>query len=412
MKAATGRTKTRLAADPERGPIITQIFRWRVTGELGIPTIRARLNADPDSYPPPHPERGWTTTGLYEILANPKYTGHQVLGRTHILGPGKKVPVPPEQWIWSAQPTHPALIDKATWDQAQKIGAERGNVQDTEQPRTRPGRRYTYRGRLWCKICKRRMRGVTRTSTTTKKPTAYTYYLCPHDPGHKAHVAAYPDHPNVMISEKTLLAATASFFAQYVFGPDRATMLKAQLPADAEQETARRAAQAKRLDKQFAKNELAQQALISELETPADPDDPAALALRERIRARYRELHSEQKALEAQRDRLDVATTAVSDPALLDALPILGDILTDAPAGLAEDLFDAFHVQAVYSKAHQQITIRATITDTTPDAVTRLLADPRRTPATMREHAFEDTAPASSYSIRDQRVPAKGSMRT
>ena len=201
-----------------------------------MPTIRARLNADPATYPPPDPKRGWTHAGIYKILANPKYTGYQVLGRTHITGPGRRVEVPPDQWIWSREPTHPALVDKTTWDLAQHIGALRGNVQDAEQPKTRPGRRYRYRGRLWCKICKRRMRGVTRTSTTTRKPTAYTYYLCPHDPGHKAHVTAYPDHPNVMISEKTLLAATASFFAQYVFGPDRATMLQAQLPADTAQE--------------------------------------------------------------------------------------------------------------------------------------------------------------------------------
>ena len=31
-----------------------------------------------------------------------------------------------------------------------------------------------------------------------------------------------------MISEKALMTATASFFSQYVFGPDRAAMLKAQ----------------------------------------------------------------------------------------------------------------------------------------------------------------------------------------
>jgi DNA invertase Pin-like site-specific DNA recombinase len=412
MKAAAGRTKTRLAADPLRGPIITLIFEWRVRDQLGVPTIRTRLNADPAAYPAPDPDRGWTHAGIYKILANPKYTGYQVLGRTHITGPGKKIPVPPDQWIWSREPTHPALVSKQMWDMAQHIGAVRGNVQDAEQPKTRPGRRYAYRGRLWCKICKRRMRGVTRTSTTTAKPTRYTYYLCPHDPGHKAHVAAYPNHPNVMISEKTLMAATASFFAQYVFGPDRGAMLKAQLPADAAQQAARRAVQAKRLDQQLAKVELAQQALITELETPADPGDPAATALRERIRARYRELHGEQKALEAQRDHLDTPATQASDPALLDALPILGDILTGASAGLAERLFEDFRVQAVYSKAHQQVTISATITDATPQAVARLLADHRITPATMRERDIENTAPAWSYSPSDQRVPAKGSMRT
>jgi hypothetical protein len=93
MKAAAGRTKTRLAVDPARGPIITTIYRWRVTGQLGVPTIRARLNADPGAYPPPDPDRGWTLPGLYKILANPKYTGSQVLGRTHITGPTRRAAV-------------------------------------------------------------------------------------------------------------------------------------------------------------------------------------------------------------------------------------------------------------------------------------------------------------------------------
>jgi len=407
MKAATGRTKTRLAVDPVRGPIITQIYRWRVTDQLGVPTIRARLNADPAAYPPPDPVKGWTLAGLYKILANPKYTGYQVLGRTHITGPTRRVEVPPEQWIWSREATHPALVSKDMWDAAQRISAARGNVQDAEQPKTRTGRRYRYRGRLWCKICKRRMRGVTRTTPHAPKPASYTYYQCPHDPAARAHAAAYPDHPNVMISEKALMAATAGFFTQYVFGPNRAAMLKAQLPADAKQEAARRAQLAKRLDQQLAKNEAAQQALITGLEFPADPGDPAAAALRERIRARYRELHTEQKTLEAQRDQLDTVTTEVQDPALLDTLPILGDILTGAPAGLAEQLFEAFHLQAVFSKEHRQVTIRVTITDATPDAVARLRADTRVTLDKQRERDFEEGSSSWSYSSDDQRAPAK-----
>jgi site-specific DNA recombinase len=230
---------------------------------------------------------------------------------------------------------------------------------------------------------------------------------CPHDPAAPAQTAAYPIHPNVMISEKALMAATASFFTDYVFGPDRAAMLKAQLPADAKQEAARRAAQARRLDQQLAKIETAQQALITELETPADP---AAAALRERIRTRYRELHTEQKTLEAQRDQLDTPTQ-VHDRALLDALPILGDIFTGAPAGLAEQLFEAFHLQAVFSKEHRQVTIRVTITDATPDAVTRLLADNRVTLAKQQEHDFEEVSPPWSYSSHDQRARAKLPLR-
>ncbi len=160
------------------------------------------------------------------------------------------------------------------------------------------------------------------------------YYRCPHDPGHRAHVAAYPDHPYVSVREDVLMAGRASFFAQYVFGPDRATMLKTQLPAYATAEAAQRATRAKRLDKRLDQIETAQQALVTELETPADPGDPAAQALRERIRARYRELHTERAMLETQRDQLDTATTEVNDPTLLYKLPILGDILTGAPARL------------------------------------------------------------------------------
>ena len=63
VKASQGRTKTRLALDPERAPVVEQIFTWRVIDKLGMPTIAARLNADPARYPAPdrerldHPER-------------------------------------------------------------------------------------------------------------------------------------------------------------------------------------------------------------------------------------------------------------------------------------------------------------------------------------------------------------------
>ena len=40
----------------------------------------ARLAADPISYPPPGPA-GWSLALVDEILSNPKYTGHQVMGR-------------------------------------------------------------------------------------------------------------------------------------------------------------------------------------------------------------------------------------------------------------------------------------------------------------------------------------------
>ena len=80
IKFAEGRTKTRLIEDPLYGPVITQIYQWRVREHLGKPTIRARLAADPITCPPPGPA-GWSLALVDEILSNPKYTGHQVMGR-------------------------------------------------------------------------------------------------------------------------------------------------------------------------------------------------------------------------------------------------------------------------------------------------------------------------------------------
>ena len=172
LKAAEGRTKTRLTEDPVYGPVITRIYTWRVSEHLGKPTIRARLAADPHTYPPP--AAGWSLALVDEILSNPKYTGHQVLGRRRFKA-GKRTWMPPGEWIWSAQPTHAALVDMATWDAAQRMGRRHGNVRDPEMPTRRPGRRYKLRSRLYCSICHRRMTGNT--------IRTYTYYRCPHDPG-------------------------------------------------------------------------------------------------------------------------------------------------------------------------------------------------------------------------------------
>jgi hypothetical protein len=55
FKAAQGRTKARLVKDPDRAPVIEQIFTWRTVDKLGLPAIAAKLNADPAPAPPPSP---------------------------------------------------------------------------------------------------------------------------------------------------------------------------------------------------------------------------------------------------------------------------------------------------------------------------------------------------------------------
>jgi DNA invertase Pin-like site-specific DNA recombinase len=105
IKAAHGLTKTRLVIDPERGPVVVAIFTWRTVNKLAVPTITARLNADPAAYPSPD-GTGWTQTTITGILRNPKYTGYMVFGRKRTIN-GKKRPVPPSEWLWSPAPVPP-----------------------------------------------------------------------------------------------------------------------------------------------------------------------------------------------------------------------------------------------------------------------------------------------------------------
>jgi site-specific DNA recombinase len=194
-RAAQGATKTRLVADPERSLMVSRIFEWRVIDKLGLRTIAGRLNADPAAYPPP--EGGWNVVGVAGILRNPKYTGHMVYGRRHKQG-GRRRWAPPQDWLWSPEPTHPALITRAMWDAAQDIGAEHSTSRDTLEMSEHPQARRTYvlRSRLRCRICQRRMCGIIRYSRGAD--SGNTYYLCPHDPANPRHVAAAPGHPRTI----------------------------------------------------------------------------------------------------------------------------------------------------------------------------------------------------------------------
>jgi hypothetical protein len=306
VKASQGRTKTRLALDPARAPVVGQIFTWRVIDKLGMPTIAARLNADPACYPAPRPGRGWTTQTVYAILSNPKYTGHMVYGRIRTRN-GRHVTVPADQWLWSPEPTHPAIVDLATWQAAQAIGAEHATSRDLDA--TRPGpaaagaRFYPYRGRVRCRDCRRRAGGLT---YGPPGKTPHVYYQCPHNPANPRHAAACPGHPRtVKIPETRLDQIVGLFFADHVFGPRRAALLATQLPATDAAAAADHDAQHAALTARIRQLDTAQKAQILSLEQLSpDPADTAAAAMRARITDRFAELHREREQVQAQLDAL------------------------------------------------------------------------------------------------------------
>jgi hypothetical protein len=356
--------------------------------KLGVTTITTRLNADPARCPSPKPG-GWTASTVYALLANPKYTGHMVYGRRRSTGGKHFRKAPPEQWIWSPEPTHPAIVTRQMWDTAQAIGAEHASARDepataAAHPATR--RTYVLRSRCRCRDCKRRMGG------TLVRPypghPGYVYYGCPHNPANPRHQAATPDHPRtVRVREDDLLAVIREFFATRIFGPDRAALLAAQLPASAAAETAQREKETATLHKRLRKIDAAENAHAREIEHLAalPPDSPAVTALRTRIITRFTELETERTQINDRLAILARTTTQHDDPSLLDGLPLLGDALASAPSRLQAQLFQAFGLELIYNKQMHQVTIYATITPSTPAALADIIATsepPTTTPTT------------------------------
>ena len=75
--------------------------------------------------------------------------------------------------------------------------------------------------------------------------------------------------------------------------------------------------------------------------------------------------------------------TITAQTELLDRLPMLGDILTDAPLSLQARLFAAVGLEMIYNKEDHQVSIYATITPSTPTTLAAIIAgsEPPTTPA-------------------------------
>jgi len=78
---------------------------------------------------------------------------------------------------------------------------------------------------------------------------------------------------------------------------------------------------------------------------------------------------------------------------LLDAIPLITANLGQLPERIQAALYQAFDIQFLYRKDMHQVTIRATITDSTPHAVAAIITDtdhdphqPPPTPPSPHQH--------------------------
>jgi site-specific DNA recombinase len=176
-KAAVGQRLHQLAPDPISAPVVQRIFSEFLEG-AGLHAIATGLTRDGIPSPSAHdPARNshragsagaWAKSAVRAILANPRYTGHQVWNKQRkdeILIDVEDVALGHETkmrwndtatWVWSEQPVHDALISVEAFEFAQtKFDRTKRATRRTPSD----GRRYLLAGMLRCGICGRRMQG-------------------------------------------------------------------------------------------------------------------------------------------------------------------------------------------------------------------------------------------------------------
>jgi len=213
VHASWGRRAHRLEPDPATAPVVKWMFAQRLAGhsvaritralnDAGIPCPSA---ADPKR----NPHRtgiAWTLSTVAAILANPRYTGHQVWNRQRTdldlvdpanTGLGHR-PVQrwnlPAGWVISARPAHPAIVSEADYIAAQDASAPRG-------PAGPATRRYLLAGLLRCGTCGRRLESA----WSNGKPA----YRCRH--GYTSAARPDPGRPkNLYVREDQILPRLAA----------------------------------------------------------------------------------------------------------------------------------------------------------------------------------------------------------
>ena len=173
MHASWGRGAHRLEPDPDTENVVRWIFAQRLAGHsvarIGRALNDAGIPCPSAADPARNPHRAgirWTVRTVGSILANPRYTGHQVWNRQptelQLVDPAdislgyQQVQRwnLPDGWVISTRPAHQCLVSEADFVAAQEVSAARGPA---PKDMTADERRYLLAGLLTCGTCGRRM---------------------------------------------------------------------------------------------------------------------------------------------------------------------------------------------------------------------------------------------------------------
>lgn len=184
-KVLDGTRKT-LEIVPDQAEIVRMIFALYVNEGMGEKAIVNYLNGDNGEREPIPSYKGgvWGLSSVQRIIQNEVYTGYNVYGRHtievayndihNLMDRGKKlVQKPKSEWQRSKEQTHPAIISRELFEQAQDIRLIRGGGE-------RGGRRAfvnVFAKMMFCRDCGSAM--VTMSSKTKNKSgKEYRYLMC------------------------------------------------------------------------------------------------------------------------------------------------------------------------------------------------------------------------------------------
>ncbi|MFD7013538.1 recombinase family protein [Streptomyces sp. NPDC059928] len=230
-KAADGKRLHRLVPDhPVAAAVVQRIFAEYLHG-LGYLAIATGLTHDAIPCPSAHdrarnPHRtglAWSKSAVAAILANPRYTGHEIWNKQRkdevlldiddiTLGHRTKQSWnKPDQWIWSAQPVHEPLVSLKDFKAAQAQRTSRHERRDHPRPPRTTTHPYLLRGRMRCSICRRKMQGSFN--------NGHPHYRC----RYTAEYARTPDldhPPTIYVREDAVIPPLDAWIA-HVFAPAR-----------------------------------------------------------------------------------------------------------------------------------------------------------------------------------------------
>lgn len=153
----------------EEAEIVRRIYREYIAGTS---ITRICRNLEADGIKTKLGKDKWQYSVVHSILTNEKYTGNATLGKTYkadvlskkrTKNDGKKAP------IYYVEDTHPAIIDRDTFNLIQKELHRRQDAKDNAVGRSRYNSRYPFSGLLICGLCGHKMRRHMRTVGSGKK---------------------------------------------------------------------------------------------------------------------------------------------------------------------------------------------------------------------------------------------------